>query len=55
MDIIGQQRNKQHKSELKRQCSTPLQEITSMTGFEIIKTNCSTSRRKNQPIEPPRF
>ena len=55
IDIIGQRRNKQHKRYFKHQRNTHLLVIASMIGFEIIRTNCSTSRRKNQSIEPPRF
>ena len=54
-DIIGNRRNKRHRRELRRQRSAPLTAITSVTGFEVIRINRSTSRRKNQPMEPPRF
>ena len=54
-DIEGNRRNKRHKQELRNQRSRPLREIKSVAGFEVIRTNRSTSRCKNQPMKPPRF
>ena len=54
-DIIGNRRNKRHKRELRLQRSTPLTEIKTVAGFEVLRTKRSTSRCKNQPMEPPRF
>ena len=54
-DIIGNQRNKRYKRKLRLQRSRPSREIKTVAGFEVLRTKRSTSRRKNQPMEPPRF
>ena len=55
IDVIAQRRNKRHKTELKRQRSIPLRDITAITGFTVIGKKRSTSRRKHQPLRPPKF
>ena len=54
-DINGNRRNKRHKRELRHQRSQPLREIKEVTGFEVLRTKRSTSRRNDQPMVPPRF
>ena len=55
IDIIAQRRNKKHKIDLKRQRSTPLRDIKAMPGYTVIRKKRSTSRRKHQPLQPPKF
>ena len=55
IDVIAQRRNKRHKIELKRQRSTPLRDITAIPGYTVIGKKRSTSRRKRQPLQPPKF
>ena len=37
INVIAQRRNKRHKTELKRQRSTPLRDITAMPGYKVIR------------------
>ena len=55
IDVIAQRRNKRHKTELRRQRSIPLRDITAIPGFTVIGKKRSTSRRKHQPLRPPKF
>ena len=55
LDVIKQQRNKKQKNELRHQQSKPLRDITAMPGYTVIGKKRSTSRRKHQPLQSPKF
>ena len=55
IDVIAQRRNKRHKTELRRQRSIPLRDITAIPRFTVKGKKRSTSRRNYQPLRPPKF